>query len=336
MVEIYELFQASYHELYSMEIAVVTEGVDKSAVANRPWISYHRALAKKQIFIRTYQGNYQDAFQRSFDVMLLDVWLDWWNKKRFDPYRIMPLLVAYSTYRAQFPETIQIIHESTDMSRRPYATPYWRPGDPILYRTPAYNRSELFPYPPEQIWPYEKIWGSPCFTVNSQIKYQAGFIGAPNGPKGYRQAVAEQTAKVGIGICESPHPYSKTQHNRLMAECQIIVCPRGWGEQSRRHWDAWFSGKPVLTDRECDSVEMIPGVRLKEGVHYLVFDTPKQIPDLVSDWTRTSRLDDLKKIGENGRKAACAYDGAARILDFFERVVSGKGCINALQHRENR
>lgn len=109
-----------------------------------------------------------------------------------------------------------------------------------------------------------------------------------------------------------------------MAQCQIIVCPRGWGEQSRRHWHAWLSGKPVLTDRDYDSVEMIPGVRLKQGVHYLVFDDPKEIPDIVSDWTRPSRLDDLVQIAEHGRRAALSYDACGRIAECFERAVRGK------------
>jgi hypothetical protein len=106
-----------------------------------------------------------------------------------------------------------------------------------------------------------------------------------------------------------------------MGESEIIVCPRGWGEQSRRHWDAWLSGKPILTDRECDSVEMIPGMRLKEGTHYLVFDTPEDIPDIVSDWTRPSRRDDLDEIAENGKRAALSYDALGRIAEFFERCV---------------
>lgn len=138
---------------------------------------------------------------------------------------------------------------------------------------------------------------------------------------GYRENVARETAKVGIGICKQGHAYSKKEYNEIMAKCQIIVCPRGWGEQSERHWDAWLSGKPVPTDRACDSVEMIPGLRLQEGVHYLVFDDPKEIPDIVSDWTRRSRLDDLAQIAENGRCAALSYDACSRIIEFFEHTV---------------
>jgi len=99
-----------------------------------------------------------------------------------------------------------------------------------------------------------------------------------------------------------------------------VVCPRGWGEQSKRHWDAWLSGKPILTDRDCDSVEMIPGVELREGVHYLVFDEPEQIPEIVNYWTDPKRRDALATIGENGRKAAQSYDPFGRILAFFEEI----------------
>jgi len=47
---------------------------------------------------------------------------------------------------------------------------------------------------------------------------------------------------------------------------------------------------------------MIPGQRLRAGEHYLVFDEPEEIPDLVSDWCRPSRADDLAAIAERGRR----------------------------------
>jgi hypothetical protein len=309
-----------------MEIAVVSEGIREGPFALQPWVYYRPALAERNIHIRLYRDN-EEAFHRPFDAMLLHVWQDWANKERFKPSRLLPMMAKYAIYRAEFPQTIQIVLNHTDMSRRPFATPYWRPGDPILYRTPAYNRKELYPFPAEHIWAYEKIWGKPCFIADSRPKHMAGFIGKPTGPRGYRQSVAEETAKVGIGICQPTHPYWKKEHAELMADCQIIVCPRGWGEQSSRHWDAWLSGKPVLTDRACDAVEMIPGLRLREGVHSLVFDDPKEIPDIVSDWTRRARLDDLAQIAEQGRRAALSYDGCARIIEFFKRISQGKAML---------
>jgi len=197
--------------------------------------------------------------------MLLHVWLNWRNPKRFDPQRILPILEQYAVYRSRHPQTIQIVLNHTDMARRPFATPYWRDGDPVLYRTPAYDRRELAPFPPETIWSYEMVWGENCFLSADAPVHLAGFIGSENGPAGYRQRVAAATARVGIGICAPERVVEKAQYNALMARCRIVVCPRGWGENSRRHWDAWISGKPVLTDRECDSVEMIPGIRLREG-----------------------------------------------------------------------
>lgn len=310
-----------------MEIAVVIDGIKEKRVALQPWIFYKDALAEKNIYINVFQGNNCEAFKKPFDAMLLHIWQDWRNRERFDPFRILPIMEKYSIYRAEFPETTQIILNHTDMSRRPYATPYWRPGDQILYRTPAYNRKELYPFPKAKIWAYEHIWGEACFVSNKLPEYKAGFIGKPNGYPGYRENVAKQTAKVGIGICQSILPYSKNEHNEIMANCQVIVCPKGWGEQSERHWNAWISGHPVLTDRECDSVEMIPGVRLQEGEHYLVFDDPKEIPDIVSDWTRKSRMDDLSQIAENGRKAALSYDAFLRIAEFFERAVGGEDML---------
>ena len=76
----------------------------------------------------------------------------------------------------------------------------------------------------------------------------------------------------------------------------------------------------MLTDRECDSVEMIPGVRLRGGTHYIVFDSPEDIPDIVSDWTRPSRSAELAKIAENGRRAALSYDLLERITNFFQSI----------------
>jgi hypothetical protein len=162
------------------------------------------------------------------------------------------------------------------------------------------------------------VWGENCFLSPDAPLHQAGFIGTESGPVGYRLRVAAASARVGIGICTPKRVVKAAQYNALMARCRIIVCPRGWGENSKRHWDAWFSGKPVLTDRECDSVEMIPGVRLREGEHYLVFDDPDQIPDIVSDWTRPSRSTDLAQIAENGRRAALSYDALDCITQFFQ------------------
>lgn len=303
-----------------LEIAVIIESIAEGRVAQQPWIYFKDALAERNIHIHIYQGN-NEPFKRSYDAMILHVWLDWGNKERFDPGRILPIMEKYAVYRAEFPETVQIILNETDMSRRPYATPYWRSNDPILYRTPAYNRNELYPFPPEHIWPYEVIWGKPCLISTTPNKYTAGFIGQPNGPAGYRERVAKETAKVGVGICKRPRPYSNEEYNNIISNCEIIVCPRGWGEQSQRHWDAWLSGKPVLTDRECDSVEMIPGFRLKHGIHYLVFDKPDEIPDIVSDWTRPSRRDDLRQIAENGKQAALSYDGFSLMTTYFNKVI---------------
>jgi hypothetical protein len=306
----------------AMEIAVVVQSISDEKIAVQPWIHYRAALAERNIHIRLY-GASEDAFRRPFDAMLLHVWQDWDNREYFKPRRILPVMERYTVYRVEFPETVQIVLNHTDMSRRPYAIPYWRPGDPILYRTPAYDRRELYPFPPEDIWPYEEVWGQACFVSNNnQPKYKAGFIGRPSGSRGYRQRVAEQTARVGIGICQDGHSYSKEEHDDIMAQCQMIVCPKGWGEQSLRHWDAWLSSKPVLTDKACDSVEMIPGQRLQEGVHYLVFNEPEDIPDIVSDWTRPSRRDDLAQIAQSGHVAALSYDARGRITEFFERVVS--------------
>jgi hypothetical protein len=306
-----------------MDIGVIIEGISEREIARQPWIHHRDALARRNIRIHVYAGG-EAGFQRPFDAMMIHAWQDWDNPKRFDRTRIMPLMERYATYRAAYPQTIQIILNHVDMGRRPYATPYWRVGDPVLYKTPAYDRSELAPFPPEAIWAYEKVWGEPCFASATPPRVPAGFIGTASGPRGYRQRVAAATARVGIGVCATAWSHPKHEHDALMADCRIIVCPRGWGEHSGRHWDAWLSGKPVLTDRACDSVEMIPGIRLREGAHYLVFDEPEQIPDIVREWMRPARAADLAAIAENGRRAAQGYDALACITAFFERAVHGK------------
>lgn len=66
---------------------------------------------------------------------------------------------------------------------------------------------------------------------------------------------------------------------------------------------------------------MISGLRLRAGVDYLAFDDPEQVPDIVMDWTRPSRRDDLAQIAECGRRAALSYDGCGRVAEFFQRAV---------------
>jgi hypothetical protein len=353
-----------------MEIAYVTAGIRPAELVPQPWFHHREELAAHGIRILHRDAASTGVFDRPYDAMLLHIWLDTKNRKRYDPSSLLPVAAAYSAYREHFPETVQIVLNHTDMSRTPYASPYWRPGDPVLYRTPAYDRSELAPFPPESIWAYEKVWGDDCFRQDPEpagplrragprqrtrvawdamrggrtplpervrqlargmsarvrrptgpVRYPAGFIGQPTGPVGYRERVAAETARVGIGICLRGHLFSKAEHDALMAGCDIIVCPRGWGEQSARHWDAWRSGKPVLTDRDCDAVELVPGARLRNGVHYLVYDDPRDIPDIVTDWTRPSRRVELDRIAAAGRHAAVSCDAAGRLIAFFRRVV---------------
>jgi hypothetical protein len=307
-----------------MEIAIVTEGIPQLRLDLQPFYRFREKLEGDGFRIRVFRATELEVFRRPFDAMMVYAWQDWRNRRLFDPYQIMPLMEEMAVYRSAFPRTRQIILNHTDMSRRPYATPFWRAGDPVLYRTPAYDRRELAPFPAESIWAYENVWGSDAYRPTGPCKYKAGFIGKPTGPKGFRESVAKYTRKVGIGRCSAKLKYSKAQHDRLMSRCQIVVCPRGWGQQSRRHWDAWLSGKPVLTDRECDSVEMIPGLRLEHGEHYLVFDEPAQIPELVREWTDPSRRKQLEQIGVNGREAALSYDAYGRMRDFFQWVFASR------------
>lgn len=303
-----------------MDVAVVVECVDESRIPIQPWNHYRDALAERGIHLHCFRGA-GEAFERPYDAMLLHVFLDWNNEQHFDSTRILPILAGQAIYRARFPEVVQIVVNHSDIVNPPSATPYWRPGDPILYRTPLYDRSGLWPFPADEIFAFENIWGHRAFTADVPIKHPAGFVGTPTGPRGYRRSVARETAKVGIGICEAPAAVKWTDYASRMAECAIVVCPRGWGAQSMRHWDAWRSGKPVMTDLDCHAVEMVPGVKLEAGVHYLVYDEPEAIPDLVSDWTQPSRRDDLAAVADAGKRAALSYDGCSRIIEFFETQV---------------
>ncbi|HVN28215.1 MAG TPA: hypothetical protein VMT64_06995, partial [Candidatus Binataceae bacterium] len=223
-----------------MEIAyVVTAHPDSGLIDSVPWAFFAKELAKDDINILRF--NSLDEAWRPFDAMILLVWLDWQNPTHFNKWKIMPVLEKYSAYRATFPETRQIVLNHVDMARRPSALLCWRLGDPILFRTPAYDRSELRPYPAEDIYPFERIWGAARFRIDVPCEYAAGFIGSPSGPQGYRDSVASATAKVGIGRCVAKL-LERKQYIDMMNRCRIIVCPQGWGEQSERHWDAWKSG----------------------------------------------------------------------------------------------
>jgi len=306
----------------AMDVAFVVEAhPDKARVEFAPWYHYRRELAKVGIKVTLFD-DLRKAW-RPFDAMILMVWLDWANRELFKPELIIPVMEKFAAYRAAFAETTQVILNHTEMGRRAYATPYWRLGDPILFRTPAYDRSKLAPFPEKDIFAFEYLRGKPCFRA-STIKYRAGFIGTPSGPQGYRAIVAAETAKVGIGRCVSKQ-IPKRDYDELMSACRIIVCPRGWGESSERHWDAWKSGKAVLTDRACASVEMVPGVRLRDKIHYLVYQDTHEIPEIVSDWTRPGRADDLEEIAANGRKAALSYDAYQQTVEFFDRLSGDVG-----------
>jgi hypothetical protein len=301
-----------------MRVVAVSEGMPKWDIEQAPW-NCHRAHLKT-VGIELFQIPATDMdWSQQFDCMLLHIWLDWDNPKRYTPQTIMPVFAKYAEYRAKYPDTIQIICNHTDMVGRPYALPYWRKGDPVLYKIPPYDRRALSPFPEMDIWPwelaYDFTYGRQAFTkMNEDLL--AAFVGTPSGPEGYRASVAEFTNRVGVGICLT-EKMPQRKYDELMSRAKIIVCPRGWGESSSRHWDAWRSGKAVLTDADCDAVEMIPGQRLRSGIHYLTYKNPSEIPDIVSDWTKASRINELHSIAKAGQQAANSFNGADWISKFF-------------------
>lgn len=306
-----------------MDIAVFIQDIDNYEVKMQPWVFYKYRLAERGIDIELFYND-EGAFSGPCDAMILHVWQHWLNPKKFNHYHAMKTMEKYAAYRAEYPDTTQIILNHTDDSRHPYALPYWRAGDPVLYRTPPYNRKELNPLAEDKIWAYEIEMGKPCFDTNCADKYKAGLLGPLGGPSEYIQSVIDQTSKVGRYVDREKDSYTEQQVNEIISSCSIVVCPRGWGQSSQAHWDCWLSGKPVLTDRECSLVELVPGQHLKEGVHYLVYDDPADIPDIVSDWTKKSKLEELERIGQNGKRAALSYNAFGRIVEFFERCKQDK------------
>ena len=315
-----------------MNIGVLTVDIHETQVNATPWIYHRDALQNAGYYIRLYSEP-REMFSRRHDAIILHMMFNWLGNCLFDASTIMPILAKLATYRAKYPDCVNIVLHHWDMVGVPFSIPLWTQGDPVLYRTPFYDRALHYPFPAKDIWPYEKVWGSPCFTSRETPQFKAGFIGTRTSgidhPKDFvgpmadwrwRDRVAHETAKVGIGVCHHERYFSYNEHNRLMSQCQILVCPKGYGQQSSRHWDAWLSGKPVLTDRACDAVEMIPGVKLTEGTHYLVFDWPEEIPDIVTHWTQPENLGELARIANNGYEAATSYDALSHINDFFQRI----------------
>lgn len=311
-----------------MRVAVIQECIDPYFQRKSPWYHHQRRLAEAGIDLEVFSGDSERAFETRFDAMLTHVWLDWDHPWRFRANRILPLMARRAAYRARFPETVQIVVNDTDMSTRAYAAPYWVPGDPVLFRAPAYDRGLLAPFPARDIWPYELVMGSARFRKPARPFLRAGFIGLASGSGGRRRAVAANVRKVGLGLCLGRRLPARL-YDAVLSHSRIVVCPQGWGGGSQRHWDAWFSGKPVLTDAACAAVEMIPGVRLQRNVHFLVYDAPSDIPDIVSDWTRPGRLDDLEQMALNGRRAAESHDSFANVLGFFESVRARAGAAGA-------
>ena len=180
------------------DVAVVVVNVDPSQVGSSPWVRYREELKREGISIQVFD-DYKHAFCHDHDAIMLHLVFNWNQTKFFNPAEIMPLLAALSTYRSEHPDCQHVLLYAWERPS-PFAFPYWRAGDPILYRTPLYDRSELYPFPASEVWSYEKIWGSACYQTDSPPKYASGFIGSRT-RREWRDRVARETARTGIGIC---------------------------------------------------------------------------------------------------------------------------------------
>jgi len=108
-----------------MDIAVYIQDIDKYGIRTQPWIIYKYELAERNINIHLFYND-EEAFKRPFDAMLLHVWQHWLNPTKFNQYHTMNLMEKYAIYRAEYPQTIQIILNHTDNSRHPFSLPYIR------------------------------------------------------------------------------------------------------------------------------------------------------------------------------------------------------------------
>ena len=123
-----------------MDVAVVVECVDESRIPIQPWIRYRDALAKRGIHLHCFRGA-GEAFERLYDAMLLHVFLDWNNERLFDCTRLLPVLADYATYRARFPETVQIVVNHADIVQPP--PQHRRPARAAAVHTVEPTREEL-------------------------------------------------------------------------------------------------------------------------------------------------------------------------------------------------
>jgi hypothetical protein len=304
-----------------MILTVLIHNHDKWYSETAPWVLYKDQMASFGVDVSVHRSQEHGLLDREHEALLLHLWTDWWNFQRFQAQATMELMCQLAKYRARFPKTKIYACADHDDARCNYILPFWRETDTVLYRIPPYDRSLLFPY--KDVWAWEYGYGH-CYGRKAfvgPVTCDAAFVGSPSGPQGgsgfpgYRETVAAFTAKVGYGYCGPRKPIA--EYDQIMSGARIIVCPRGWGQSSSRHWDAWRSGKPVLTDRDCSLHEMIPGQVLEPGKHFLVFDNPFQIPDLVSDWSKPSRKDDLDAIAAAGREAVEAFDCVGRLRSLF-------------------
>lgn len=299
-----------------MQLSVLIHNHDKWYSELAPWVLYKDQLGFPVTTYRSYEA---DFFEREHEAILLHLWTDWLNNRRFNTIETMELMCKLTTYRARYPKTKIYLCSDHDNANRNFALPYWRETDRVLYRIPPYDRSKLFPYKDVWAWEYayNKCYGRPVFE-DGPVQFQAAFVGSPSGPPGYRQLVALFTARVGFGFCNE-NMMAQEEYDKVISGARIVVCPRGWGQSSSRHWDAWRSKKPVLTDVECADFELVPGQVLVPGKHFLTFNKPDEIPDIVSDWAR--RPDDLREITEAAYKVISEFDCVARLRALFSEVV---------------
>lgn len=289
-----------------MNIISISYGISDQILYNTPWLRYSKQLNIKHCKIDHKITDLDEIFSKACDLLIIyhDI-----NSRNLDHYEFMSNIAEY---RARFNVKCVIVNHF-DNCRIPNIVPYWRENDIVLFRTPPYNRLELYPYQQKKIFAWEYLYGSPRFS-NDNIIHKAGFIGSDVGPDGYRKNIANVVKKVGIGICDDCSMMGP-DYNKLLSQCRIIVCPEGNGPQSSRHWDVWLSKKVVLTDRNSSSVELVPGVKLLPDVHYLVYDDVDNISDIVNELSKDS--DKLDVIAMNGYSAVSTCDQLSRLRSLF-------------------
>jgi hypothetical protein len=159
-----------------MDIAVVVSRIGEGYFTRSPWYLYRDRLEKVGFRIHLYEDSLA-GFRTRHDAIILFVSFNWLHDVNFPSDVVMPYFQHLAIYRYEYPDCINIVLHHWDMIDVPFADPLWRPGDPVLLRTPYYDRSRHYPLSNSVIGSYELDYApKDRFKQHNEIRYMAGFI----------------------------------------------------------------------------------------------------------------------------------------------------------------